>query len=136
MISENDVRLMRQALLADEEGRFGDGRLIRAYLVARLSLNISEIDRKDAGATWLEYWGVPASVNRIVILHDYGMEPVFRIPATLNSGQPVPPVGSMEIPFEIPPELEGSLRLHNGPIEIVPPSTARRRDWLRRFLYG
>ena len=135
MLTENDVRLMRQALLADEEGRSGDAKLIAAYLTVKRGLHLETVRRKEVSEGWLAHWSVPASVDRMIVMVDYGREPVYRIPGTLNAPG-VPPLGSMEVPFEVPPELDGSCRLHIGPITIEAPKTPQRKSWLERFLYG
>ena len=135
MITENDVRLIRQRLIAIEEQRTGDATLIGAYLVTKRQLALRDVARSDVSSTWLEYWGVPGSVGRMTVLLDHGHEPVFRIPATLDAPG-VAPVGSMEIPFYTPDELDGSLRLSDGPIEVSVAQTPQRKSWLQRFLYG
>lgn len=135
MISENDVRLIRQELLALEEGRTGDAKLIRAYLAVERFLSLRDVRREEVSADWLQYWGVPGSVQRMIVLLDYGHEPIFRIPATLNSGRAVAPLGTMEVPFEVPPQLVGSVKTEDGPIVVEVP-TPKRKSWVERFLYG
>lgn len=135
MVTENDVRLMRQRLIALEEGRDGDAKLIGAYLTVKRGLNLEQVSRRDVSEGWLAHWSVPASVDRMIVMVDHGREPVYRIPATLDVAG-VPPLGSMEVPFNVPEELKGSCRLSHEPIVIEAVASPKRKSWLERFLYG
>jgi len=92
MITENDVRLIRQYLLALEEQREADASAIWDYLtqIRGLKLELKEVNGKPA-----------------IILLQYAKEPIFRMPASSTSRK----VGLYEIPMEIPKELEKKIKV-------------------------
>jgi len=104
MITENDVRLIRQFLFAREENRFDDAEKIWKYLTETQGL---ALEIQEPTEMMKKRWNVPDSVPEVVILVSYGREPIWRIPATLKKRE----LGVFEVPAKVPKELKGIARV-------------------------
>ncbi len=104
MITENDVRLIRQFLLAKEEDRTANAEKIWRYLTETRKLNL-EVEKPNSGRR--KHWGIPDSVDEVVILVAYGREPIWRIPASLKKRE----MGIFETLIEVPKELKDAVRI-------------------------
>lgn len=107
--TESQVRLIRQFLLAREQRRAGDARLIWDALLGA-GLRLTHVRRRDVARGFLDYWQVPASADELVVLEDCGREPVFRIPRDHGSRL----ASEFEVPAEVPPGLEAAVRVPDG----------------------
>ncbi len=119
-VQENDIRLLRQALYARESGRNADAEVIASYVSHQRDVPIDFVTRREVAGAWLEYWGVPASVEEMFVLLGHGKEPIYRIPAG-HAGTPRP-LSEFEIPFVVPDELRPYCTFDDTPalIEVSP----------------
>ena len=104
MITENDVRLIRQFLFAREENRLDDAEKIWKYLTETQGL---ALEVREPTEMMKKRWKVPDSVPEVVILVSYGREPIWRIPATLKKRE----LGVFEVPAKVPKELKNIVRV-------------------------
>ena len=104
---ENDRRLIRQRLIALEQGRSVDARLIGAYLVVQRKLALFDARLETRGAEWRAIWKLPDE-GFCTILHDTG-EGIARIPDGEAGG-----IGPLERPLTLPLHLEGSIDWGDG----------------------
>lgn len=138
-ISESDVRWLRQRLFALEQGRDDDAARIERYLRVIREVEFQDTVRGECSESFLAYWQVPSSIERMTLLMDYGREPVYRIPAHHRLAPPYP-VGCFEVPEVRPAELvrtfrdELSYEPPPGPPASVVPEPAAEKGILARLL--
>lgn len=138
---EDDVRLLRQRLVALEQGRLADAEALEHYLRVDREVSFEDLERADAPDSFLDYWAVPSSVGRMSLLLDYGREPIFRIPQHMRLARPFP-VGCFEVPDRVPPPVIGAVRpegfwleLPQSPVDRAEAVSAEpRRGLLDRIL--
>ena len=105
-VVENDRRLVRQRLIALEQGRSIDARLIAAYLVLKRHIAMFDARLETRQPEWRAIWKLPAE-GMCSIVMDTG-EGIARLP------DPVGGIGALERPLAMPLQLEGSIDWGRG----------------------
>lgn len=114
-LHEDAVRLVRQRLIALEDGRDDDAATLEKFIADEFGLHLEDdgwsglkwptdedaIDPRSPDAIrlrqedrWRDVYGVPESAARVSLLVEYAREPVFRIPDDLEDRS----VSAFELP--------------------------------------
>ncbi len=105
-ITESDVRLVRQFLIAREEKRKKDADAIWDYLTKDRSLALVCVPRAELTDAVIAKWKVSRFVEEVVLLPKT-KEPIWRIPVNLETRT----VSWAEIPEEIPESLKDVVKV-------------------------
>lgn len=79
-ITENDIKVIRQRLIALDEGRTEDAGALCVFLTGVRGLHLNDFFRSQGKPDWIEHWRIPEGAERLTILMDYGFEPVWALP--------------------------------------------------------
>lgn len=121
-LHEDAARFVRQRLLALEEGRDDDAKLLRDWLVDEFGCQVLDVDPASLPPGFRAHWRVPDR-DLVSLLVNHGREPVWRIPTVPGAAPsvyetplaliPPDPVTGVAFvgenaPAHLRPRLEGS----------------------------